>query len=538
MRKRSLWVSLVFMLFLLFALAACSKTDKTASNKEEGTKTETPKEEDKAPAKDTLIFGRSGDAKSLDPAQATDGESFKVTENIFNTLIDFGEQDTELKAGLAKEWTTSEDGLTYELTLQEGVKFHDGTDFNAEAVKANFERWMGGNEESFPYYFSQFGDIIKSVEAVDPLKVKFTLSRPLAPFLKNLAMSPFAISSPTAFEKDAKNYGRNPVGTGPFKFVEWKPNDRITLEKNEEYWVEGLPKLKSVIFRVIPENSARMNALSTGEVDLIDGVNYSDVPTIEGNKNLQPFFRPSFNTGYLGLNVEHGPLKDKKVRQALNHAIDKQALIDAFYAGEAQPAINPMPPVIAGYNDSVKDYEYDPAKAKELLKEAGYEDGFEITLWAMPVARDYMPDAKKVSEVIKKQFEEIGVKSKIVSYEWATYLEKLRVGEADAFLIGWTGDNGDADNFLYTLLDQDAIDSNNYARYKNEEVHKLLIEAQTLTDQNARNELYKRAQEIIKEDAPWVPLVHSKPVLAGAANISGYVPHPTGTEKLENVEFK
>jgi peptide/nickel transport system substrate-binding protein len=517
---------------LSLALVGCSKNTANESSSEgEGSGSEEA-------AVDTLVFGRGGDSVALDPATATDGESFKVTKNIFETLIEFGEQDTELAPGLATEWSNSEDGLTYTLKLREGIKFHDGTDFNAEAVKFNFDRWASGDKEHYYYYNSQFGDRIKEVKVVDDYTVEFVLNSPLAPFYKNLAMSPFAIASPAAIEEFGDKFMENPVGTGPFVFKEWKRNDKITIVKNEEYWQEGLPKLSQVIFRAIPDNSARLNALSSGEVDLIDGVNFSDVGTIEANADLQTFYRPSLNIAYLGLTSTRGPLKEKLVRQALNYAVDKEALIDAFYAGAAESAKNPMPPVVAGYNDDVVDYEYDPEKAKELLKEAGYEDGFEMELWAMPVARPYMPDGQKVAEALQANFEAIGVKAKIVTYEWGTYLDKARLGEADTFLLGWTGDNGDADNFLYVLLDQDSIGSNNYSYYQNQEVHDLLVAAQATADQAEREKLYKEAQVLIKEDAPWIPLVHSQPALAGKANITGFLPHPTGSDILSTVEFK
>jgi peptide/nickel transport system substrate-binding protein len=533
MKKRFGLLFFAFVLILSLGLAGCNK--ESGGTKETGGEAESDKGESSG---GTLVFGRGGDSESLDPAVTTEGESFKVTENIYETLINFGEQDTEIEAGLAEKWEPSADGLKHTLKLRKDVKFHDGTDFNAEAVVFNFERWKAGNKERFYYYNSQFGDVIKEVKAVDEYTVEFTLNRVLAPFYKNLAMSPFAIASPAAVEKHGDKFIENPVGTGPFKFKEWKRNDKITVVKNEDYWQKDLPKLDSVIFRVIPENSARLNALNTGEVDLIDGVNFSDVKQIEDNADLQTFFRPSLNVAYLGLNNERGPLKDKKVRQALNYAVDKQSLIDAFYAGAAEPATNPMPKTVAGYNDAVKDYEYDPEKAKALLKEAGFEKGFEMELWAMPVARPYMPDGKKVAEALQANFAAVGVKAKIVSFEWATYLEKARNGEADAFLLGWTGDNGDADNFLYVLLDQDSIGSNNYAYYKNQQVHDLFIKAQSTNDQAEREKFYKEAQVLIKDDAPWVPLVHSEPALAGKADLTGFLPHPTGSDLLSSVEFK
>lgn len=537
MKKGKLW-TLAVLLIVSMVLAACS-----ADSGNEG-ETEGDNAGESSGESKTLVFGRGGDSVSLDPSRVTDGESMKVAANIFETLINFGEQDTTLQPGLAKEWEASEDGLTYTLQLEEGVKFHDGTDFNAEAVVKNFERWANGDADTFPYYQSMFGGfkgdeghVIEAVTAEGDHTVVFTLKRPQAPFLKNLAMTMFGIGSPEAFEADSEGFGENPVGTGPFKFVEWKRNDSITIEKNEDYWKEGLPKLDRVVFRSIPDNGARLNALITGDIDLADGINPSDQGTIDGDDNLQLFERPSLNIGYLGMTVTREPFGDKLVRQAFNHAIDKQAIIDAFFEGAAEPAKNPLPPSIPAYNDAIEGYEYDPEKAKELLAEAGYPDGFEMELWAMPVPRPYMPDGAKVAEVIQKNLADIGVTAEIVSYEWATYLEKASKGEADAFLLGWTGDNGDADNFIYALLDQDNIGSNNYTYYENGELHDILIEAQTEVDEDKRNALYAEAQEIIHEDAPWVPLAHSTPLLAGSADITGFKAHPTGSDILSNVDF-
>nr|WP_232336788.1 ABC transporter substrate-binding protein [Planococcus lenghuensis] len=542
MSGKKLWSLVLMMLFALTTiLAACSSGEEDVAEGDEG---EAVEEE----VQDTLIFGRGGDSVTLDPIGATDGESFKVTKNIFETLVNFGEQDTDVvpeNNGLAESWEISEDGLTYTFDLREGVLFHDGTEFDANAVVANFERWAAGDADSAPYYSSMFGGyagepghIIESVTAVEDHVVEFKLTRPSAPFLKNLAMSPFGIASPTAFEELGEEFGNNPVGTGPFQFVEWQRNDTVTVERFEDYWQEGLPNLERIIFRAIPDNSARLNSLLSGEIDLADGINPADAATIADEPELQLWERPSMNIGYLGFTTTREPFDDPLVRQALSYAIDKQAIVDAFFEGYAETAKNPLPPVISGYNDEIEDYTYNPEKAKELLAAAGYPDGFEMELWAMPVPRPYMPDGQKVAEAIQANLADVGVTAEIVSFEWATYLEKAKNGEADAFLLGWTGDNGDADNFLYVLLDQDNIGSNNYTRYENQELHDILIEAQTETDEEARAELYRQAQEIIHEDAPMVPLAHSTPLIAGDADITGYTPHPTGSDKLDNVAFE
>ncbi|AOV09083.1 ABC transporter substrate-binding protein [Sporosarcina ureilytica] len=533
----------MLLLVLSTVLAACSGGDNESGEKD---KEKDASEQSGSGGGETLVFGRGGDSTSLDPSRTTEGETFKVTINLFETLLTFEDEGTAVEPGLAKSWEPSEDGLTYTFELQEGVKFHDGTDFNAEAVVKNFERWASGDAEKHPYYNSMFGGfegdeghVIESVTAEGDHTVVFKLTRPQAPFLKNLAMDMFAIASPTAFEEQGDDdFERNPVGTGPFKFVEWKPNDSITIERFDDYWQEGLPKLDKVIFRSIPDNAARLNALTAGEIDLADGINPSDGASIEGNPDLQLFERPSMNVGYLGLTVTREPFDNKLVRQAMNHAIDKQSIIDAFFEGRADIAVNPMPPSVSGYNDEIEGYDYNPEKAKELLEEAGYGDGFEMELWAMPVPRPYMPDGEKVAEVIQKNLADIGITAKIVSHEWATYLELASKGDADAFMLGWTGDNGDPDNFLYVLLDEDNIGSNNYTYFKNDETHELFIEAQTEVDEEKRIELYKKAQEILHEEAPWVPLAHSIPLLAGSKDITGFLPHPTGSDLLSNVDLE
>ncbi|EIT84660.1 family 5 extracellular solute-binding protein [Fictibacillus macauensis ZFHKF-1] len=532
--KKSLFALVAFILILSLGLAGCnsSKTSSDGNGKKGGD------------GGGVMIYGKGGDAVGLDPAHETDGESFIVTEQIFEPLLSYKKENTDVQPGLAKSWEISKDNLKYTLKLEEGIKFHDGTDFNAEAVVKNFERWMNGDAAKFPYYASMFGGykkdkahVIKEVKAVDKNTVQFTLKRPQAPFLKNLAMSPFAISSPAAIEKYGDKIGQNPVGTGPFKFKEWKRDATITVVKNDSYWKKGLPKLDGVTFKVIKDNSARMNALTKGEVDLIDNVNPSELDKIKSNNKLQVFERPSMNVAYLGFNTEKAPFNKKEVRQAINYLVNKDELIKNFYNGTAEAAATPLPSAIAGQNKDVKDYGYNETKAKELLKKAGLEKGFKMDLWAMPVSRPYMPDGKKIAEAIQANLKKVNIDANIVTFDWGVYLEKIRKGESPAFLIGWTGDNGDADNFLYSLLDKDTINSNNYSRYNSPAVHKLLIEAQSTADEAKREVLYKKAEKIIHEDAPWVPLVHAKPILGGTSKIKDFYPHPKGSQSFVEVSM-
>ncbi len=548
------WMTIVVVLAFstVFALSGCSSNEESKPTTSESQTTPEPTPaEPVAKVQDTLIFGRGGDSQSLDPAIVTDGESLKIGHQVFDSLLEYKEGSTEVQGALAESWQVTPDGLIYTFKLRQGVTFHDGTPFNADAVAFNFKRWDDPKSEykfegdSFDYYDSMFGPdgsrVIKEIKVVDPNTIEFILKQPQAPFLQNIAMTCFGIASPKAIQEKKENFKNEPVGTGPFVFKEWKRNDSITLEKNPTYWKQGLPKLNKVVVRSIPDNSARFNALQNGEIDLMEDLSPDDLSVLESNSGLQKIERPSFNVAYLGFNFKQKPFDNVKVRQALNYAVNKQAIIDAFFSGQAQPAVNPMPPKLWGYNDSIKDYPYDLDKAKQLLAEAGYPNGLpeEVSFYAMPVSRPYMPDGKKVAEAIQADFEKIGVKTKIESPEWATYLDETKAGDKDdIYMLGWTGDNGDPDNFIYTLLDKDSIPGNNRNFYVNEKLHTILVNAQKEVDQSKRAELYKEAQVIIKEDAPWIPLVHSVPLLAGKANLKGYVPSPTGTEAYSNIYFE
>lgn len=537
--KKSFLLIFTFMTMISIALVGCGSDD-SSGNGDNG-----DSNGGDGDTQDTLIYGRGADATRLDPATVTDGESLKVTQQVMETLINFKPGTTELEEGLATDWEEKDEGKTYEFELREDVKFHDGTDFDADAVVYNFERWQEGDEDddNFSYYPSMFGGFgdesaIKDVEATDDYTVEFHFDEPFSPFLKNLAMTPFAIASPEALEEEGSDeFEKHPVGTGPFEFDEWDKDNKIVLKKNEDYRDEDKPKLNEIIFRVIDDNSSRLNALKSGEIDLMDGTNPSDVESIEEEDGLEVYNRPPLSMAYFGFNVEEEPFDDEDVRVALNHAVDKESLIDAFYAGKGEAAKNPMPPTVDGYNDDIQPYEYDPEKAKEMLEDAGYED-LEMDLWTFSNPRPYLPEPEKIAENIQSSFGEAGVDVNIETYEWSTYVEKVTDGEAPAFLMGWTGDNGDADNFIYSLLDEDAIGSNNNARYANDEVHELLTGAQTEADDDARNDLYKEAQEIIHDEAPWIPIIYSEEPLAANDNLQDYEPNPTGSEPFDEVSFK
>jgi len=494
----------------------------------------------------TLVFGRGGDSVKLDPINVTDGESLRVTHQIFDTLVKYKEINTEVVPNLATSWTVSRDQKVWTFRLRKGVKFHDGTPFNAEAVKFNFDRWrdeknpyhFGGEFEYWGYMFGGFPGIVKSVDVVDEYTIKITLEKPCAPFLSNLAMTCFAIASPTAIKKYKEDFFKNPVGTGAFKFVSWTKGDRIVLEANKEYWA-GTPYLDRIIFRSIPDNSARFMELEAGTIDIMDGVNPEDVERAKQNPNLQVILRPSLNVGYLAMNMDKKPFDNLKVRLAINYAIDKKALVEAFFGkGLAIVAKNPIPPSLWGYNDKIEDYPYDPQKAKQLLAEAGYPNGFKTTLWAMPVPRPYNPQPRKLAEAVQSYLKAVGIDAEIVTYDWGTYLQKTENGEHDMAFLGWTGDNGDPDNFFYVLLDKDNAvkgSAGNIAFYRSDELHEILIKAQTISDKKERAKLYEKACEIVHRDAPWVIIAHTTPPVVAKKTVHNYIPHPTGSEPLYRV---
>ncbi len=514
-----------------------------------------PKQADRAPSRlsrdaqasepvygGTLIFGKGRDATRLDPADTTDGESSIVTENIFDKLLHFQEDSTAIEPGLATSWDVSPDGKTYTFHLRQGVKFHDGTPFDASAVKINFDRQRKPLEgQQFEFWQSFFEPVVDAVTVVDPHTVRISLRENDATFLSNLAMFSMGIVSPASLATHGADVARHPVGTGPFRFVKWEPNQKIVLEANEAYW-GGRPYLDKLIFKPVPENAVRLLELEVGAIHGMNGLNPDDTARVEDDPELSFLQEAGMNIGYLAMNNDRKPFDQLKVRQALNHAINKPALIKAFFAdgrlGEA--AKNPMPPTLWGYNDAIRDYAYDPARARQLLAEAGYPAGFEMELWALPVVRPYMPQGQRVAEAIQSDLAKIGVTVRITTYEWGTYLDKLGKGDHQAALIGWIGDNGDPDNFLYNLLDASNArkgGSTNYAFYRGQAAHDLLVKARRVSDLSARSRLYEEAQVAIHRDAPWVPLFHAKQMAAVRSNVRGFKLHPTGKAQFARTYF-
>lgn len=490
-----------------------------------------------------VVYGKAKDAVTLDPGDETDGESSTVSQNIFETLVQYKEESTEIEPGLAESWTVSPDGLTWNFIIRKGIKFHDGTFLDADAVKFNYDREMDHDNKyrfsgKFEYWNLFFSNVVK-ITVKDPYTVEFKLKDKDPTFLPNLALFTMGISSPTAIKKFGKDIFKNPVGTGPFKLKSWTKDERILLKANPDYW-KGKPKVEKLIFKPIPDNSVRLLELENGFISAMDGVNPDDLERIEKNPKLQIISQPGMNVGYLSMNTEKPPFDNIKVRQAINYAVNKDALVKAFFANGkvGMTAKNPIPPTIWSYNDKIEPYKFDKEKAKKLIAESGADLSKTIDFWAMPIPRPYMPQPQKIAESIQADLKEIGLKTKIVSYDWGTYLDKVAKGEHDMCLLGWTGDNGDPDNFLYTLFSSKNTkkgSASNYSFYKSAEMDKYLDAAKKELDKAKRIEYYMKAQEVFHRDVPWLPLFHSTQIAAFRADVKGYKLHPTGAKLFKNV---
>jgi len=493
---------------------------------------------------DTLVWGRGGDSVNLDLAQATDGESIKAGIQVLENLVIFNKDSMDVEPQLAESWTVSDDGLTWTFKLRKGVKFHDGEPFNAQAVYDSFARIIDEKHPLHSYgkwrYLSLSLKPVEEINVVDDYTIQLVTEKPYAPLLNNLALWLCPILSPKAMHHYKDQIGQHPVGTGPFKFVDWVKDNQIVFERNEDYWGEKA-KVKRIVLRSIPEPSARLMALQSGAVDIADDLDPDSIGIVASDPNLAMIKRPSVNVGYLALNTAKPYLANPKVRQGLSHAIDKNAIVQAIFQGMAIPAKNPYAPSIWGYNDAIVPYEYDPKKAKQLLEEGGFDFNRELTLWAMPVSRAYMPDPVKTAELLQAYFAAAGVKTKIVRMDWGAYLSKTSNGEHDMCMLGWLGGNADPDNFLYGLLSADTAETpgaSNVALWKNEAFTELCKTAQKTFDKAERAKLYVEAQEIAHAEAPWIPLVHTTIVRCYNKNLSDVPLRPNGLNSFQMVGKK
>jgi len=516
----------------------------------------------------TLIFGCAGDAYKLDPGDVTDGESTLRTDNIFEGLVEFKPHSSEIQPCLATSWTISPDGKNITFVLRQGVKFHDGTDFNASAVVFSFERQYNTSHPyhqygEWAYWGYEFNDIQK-VEKIDNYTVTIVLNRPNAAIMTSLAMFTVAIVSPTNAALWNEAAYKHPVGTGPFKFSEWVINDHITLRANDHYWRDP-PKLQKLIFQVNTDPSGRLHELQVNNLQGIEFPDPASFDVILADKNLTFLAEPGMNVGYVAMNNGYGyndsnqngmhdpdepwvqtpgyfePFTNRSVRQAVNYAINKSSIVKNLYKGIAIVAKNGMPPFMLGYNDDIVDYPYDPTRARELLTEAGYPNGFNVTLWVMPVSRPYMFDPVKIGEAIQAYLAAVNITVQIYQIDWSTYLEKTQAGEHSICLLGWTGDNGDPDNFMNVLYGANQCTlgiATNVAFYNNSEVQDLFTAALHTYNNSERADLYYEAQVIIHDDAPFVYLAHANQHLVFRENVKGFLMNPVGRMFFYPVEIE
>ena len=509
-----------------------------------------------AHAQKTLVYCSEGSPEGFNPALYTAGTTFDASSRqVYNRLVEFEPGTTNIQPGLAESWTVSDDGLEYTFNLRQDVTFHT-TDwftpsrpFNADDVLFSFERqwkadhpYHGVSGGTYEYFNSMgFQERLKSIEKVDEHTVKFVLNEPDAPFIANMGMDFASILSAEYADQmmqagTPEQVDLQPVGTGPFQFVAYQKDAVIRYQAHPDYW-SGKAALDNVVFAITPDASVRWQKLQAGECHIMPYPNPADLDAMRNHPDVQVLEQEGLNVGYLAFNTEKPPFDNARVRQALNMAVNKDAIIDAVFQGAGTVAKNPIPPTIWSYNDAVEDYPYDPDQAKQILEEEGVTD-LQTDIWAMPVQRPYNPNARRMAELVQADWANVGVSAEIVSFEWGEYLKRSLAGEHQTVLLGWTGDNGDPDNFLYVLLSCDAAkDGANRARWCHEPFDEFLMQAKRTADKAERTRLYEEAQVIFKEQAPWITIAHSivfKPI---RKEVQGFKISPFGHHYFYGVDL-
>jgi dipeptide transport system substrate-binding protein len=506
----------------------------------------------------TLVYCSEGSPENFNPQINITGTSFDAARPVYNQLVEFAPGTTQVRPGLAESWTVSADGTVYEFKLRRGVKFHSSKsftptrDFNADDVLFSFNRMWKADH---PYhgisggaydYFNDMSmpDALKSIDKVDDYTVRFVLTGPNAPFIANMAMDFATILSAEYGDAMLKagtpeKLDQEPIGTGAFTFVQYQKDSIIRFKAFDGYWA-GKVKLDQLVFSITPDAATRWAKMKAGECQVMPLASPQDLEAMKATPGITLLSQEGLNVGYLAYNTQKPPFDNKLVRQALNMAIDKASIIKAVYGASGTPAINPIPPTIWSYNKEITDYPYDPEKAKALLAQAGVTVPFETDLWAMPVQRPYNPDAKKIAELMQADLAKIGFNAKIVSYEWGEYRKRCQAGEHQMCQLGWTGDNGDPDNFLYQLLSCDSArpGGSNLAKWCNKEFDDIVTKAKATADQAERTKLYEQAQVIFHEEAPWFVIAHSLVNEPISDKVVGYKISPFGRHEFHEVDLK
>ncbi|MFP4509559.1 MAG: glutathione ABC transporter substrate-binding protein [Spirochaetaceae bacterium] len=478
--------------------------------------------------RDTLTIAIGAEPESLDPVNMTSAPAATVGEHVIERLI-YMEEDGSLVPMLAESWSANEDSTVWTFNIREGVEFHDGEPLNAEAVAANLQRFV--DPDVGAAYAFLLGSV-QEITAVGEYELELRLAQPFAPILSHLSHSFIGIVSPAQLEglgpEDAIDI---PIGTGPYVMDEWNRGDSITMSVNADYYGD-VPQIENLEFNFIPEASARIVALETGEADAIMAVPPQDAERLESDPDIDVVYQTSVRTIYVGFNNVREPFDDPLVRRAMNHAIDKQAIVDGLFGGNAFVADAPVVDAVFGH-ESVGPYEYDPELARELLEEAGFADGLEVTIHH-PTGR-YPLDAT-VAEAVQDMLSEVGVEATLETREWSSYLsftsQPPEEAEYDMFMLGWGTVTLDSDYGLFALLhtDQWNPNGNNRGFYSNESVDELLSAARVETDPGTREEMYAEAIQLIWDDAPWIYLYNEGQINASRSNVGGLIHHP-----LENL---
>jgi dipeptide transport system substrate-binding protein len=504
----------------------------------------------------SLVYCSEGSPENFTPAVNTTGTSFDAARPVYNQLVEFERGSTNVVPGLAEAYEVSPDGLTITFNLRKGVKFHSGVngftptrDFNADDVIWSFERQW---KTDHPYhkvsggaydYFNDMGmpDLLKSIEKVDDLTVKMTLGEPTSPFIANLGMD-FASIASAEYAKflldkgTPEQFDQFPVGTGPFQFVAYQKDAVIRFKAFDAYWA-GKAKIDDLVYAITPDATARYAKMKAGECHVMGYPNPADLEAMGKDESITLMNQAGLNIGYLAMNVTKPPFDKKEVRQAINMAIDRDSILKEVYQGAGQKAKNLIPPTIWSYNDAVTDYEYNPEKAKEMLKAAGVEN-LQSDLWWMPVQRPYNPNAKRMAEMMQADLSKVGINAELKSYEWGEYRKRLQQGEHQMGLLGWTGDNGDPDNFFFLRGCTGAREGGqNISKWCNKDFEDKMLQARKLSEKADRVKLYEEMQVIAKEEAPDVTIAHSTVFEPVSKKVSDYKISPFGRHEFYGVDI-